>query len=177
MPFVSYLFIHTLPSFDLTFWKLMKKYNCTIICHQQLNNEQETISFSKLAPVMMLKPFCLPAMPRSGIGMLNMHIIWKVAIRLYYTLSCCHCILSICLRESLVFYYFFKAFFCTDVFNWNMTPESPLGSIWERVNGGAPVHFLGAIMTEIVWLAQWPSLWTTLVLHRTKESLVYDPLV
>ena len=34
----------------------------------------------QLAPVMMLKPFCLPAMPRSGIGMLNMHIIWKVAI-------------------------------------------------------------------------------------------------
>ena len=84
MSWINALRLLLIYSYNVFFWinllKVDEKYNCTIICHQQLNNEQETISFSKLPPVLMLKPFYLPAVPRFGIGMLNMHKIWKVAI-------------------------------------------------------------------------------------------------
>ena len=55
--------------------KIQLHHICHLMCSKKINNEQETISFSKLAAVLMLKPLCLPAVPRSGIEMLKMHII------------------------------------------------------------------------------------------------------
>ena len=59
----------------ISFWKISFKYDKYVENWIFCIDEPVFKIITVFEMIFMMKPFCLPAMPRSGIGMLNMHII------------------------------------------------------------------------------------------------------